>query len=302
MENNITGSGKRKFKDSFTIFLFLLPALFVYGFYNVYGIVMTFYYSFTDWKGISSVKNLVGFKNYITLFNDAQVWHALKNNLLLVFVSIFVQLVFGLILALIINSKIRFMKFFRLVYFMPMLLSTVSTGILWQLMYDPNFGLINATLNYVGLGHLAKSWLGLESTVMPAVLLAVCWQYTPQYMILLRAGMTNIPEEVYEAAKIDGASSWTQFWKITLPLLSGTLKVSAVLSMVGSLKYFDLFWVMTGGGPNGYSELLATYMYKKGITEMNLGYGSAVAAFMFFTSIIFVSVFFYVTRNKSEEA
>jgi raffinose/stachyose/melibiose transport system permease protein len=136
---------------------------------------------------------------------------------------------------------------------------------------------------------------------MFSVLFVICWQYTPQYMILLRAGMTTIPDELYEAATIDGAGRWQQFWAMTLPLLSNTIKTSAVLSIVGSLKYFDLIWIMTGGGPNGYSELMATYMYKKAFAEDRMGYASTVASCMVIISFIVIVIFQFITRSREEQ-
>jgi raffinose/stachyose/melibiose transport system permease protein len=184
---------------------------------------------------------------------------------------------------------------------MPLLLSTAATGILWLLMLDPYTGLFNKVLNTLFPGQ-GLSWLGSEKVVMFSVLFIICWQYTPQYMILLRAGMTNISDDIYEAATIDGASRWKQFWMMTLPLLSGTLKTSAVLSIVGSLKYFDLIWIMTNGGPNGYSELMATYMYKAAFNKEQMGYASAVASCMVVISFIVIVVFQYMTRNREAEA
>lgn len=303
MNGSAKGKKPGQKRDSLaTVSLFLLPALLVYGLYNVYGIVMTFYFSTLEWKGMGpySAAPFAGLSNYVKLMGDSHFWHALRNNLLLVIVSITVQLGVGMILALVIHAKMRGTKFLRTVYFTPMLLSTVATGILWILLYDPYSGLINIWLKKLGI--VGPSWIGNEKTVMFAVLFVICWQYTPQYMILLRAGMTGISEEIYEAATIDGASKWRQFWSITLPLLSGTLKISAVLSIVGSLKYFDLIWIMTGGGPNGYSELMATYMYKKAFTEDSMGYASAIAGSMFIIAMIVVMIFLRMTRNKEEDA
>lgn len=293
---------KNKWLNRLTVTMFLLPALVIYGVYNVYSIIMTLYFSTLEWSGIGPYQNAVniGLQNYQNLLHDSNFWRALQNNLLLVLVSVFVQLTFGMILALIINSKLKGVKALRTVYFMPMLLSTVATGILWQLLLEPYSGLINEVLRKLG-NEKPPAWLGLESTVMFAVLFVVCWQYTPQYMILLRAGMTGIPDEIYEASTIDGASKWTQFWKMTLPLLSGTIKTSAVLSIVGSLKYFDLFWVMTGGGPNGYSELMATYMYKNAFTQDSMGYASSIAGGMFIVSLVVVFIFMFMTRAKKDD-
>jgi len=289
---------KARMKHLLVVLLFLAPALIIYSIFNIYGVVMTFYYSTLKWAGISANSTNVGFANFFRLAGDPMLWHSLGNNLILVVVSIGVQLPFGLIMALLINAKIRGAKFFRTVYFMPMLLSTVATGILWSLIYDPNFGILNAVLDGIGLGILKKGWLGLESTAMAAVLVTICWQYTPMYMILMKAGLTNIPEELYESARIDGAGNWKSFWSITLPLMYETIKISAILSLVGSLKYFDLIYVMTGGGPSGATELMATYMYKKGFVEFDMGYGSSVAAFMFVVALGLTLAVQYATRRR----
>ncbi len=298
-QTGIKTGRKARMKHLLTVFLFLAPALIIYSIFNVFGVVMTFYYSTLKWAGISANAVNIGFANFSRLFGDPLLWHSLENNLVLVVVSIGVQLPFGLIMALLINAKIKGAKFFRTIYFMPMLLSTVATGILWTLIYDPNFGILNAVLDGVGLGAFRKGWLGLESTAMAAVLVTVCWQYTPMYMILMKAGLTNIPEELYESARIDGAGGWKAFWSITLPLMYETIKISAILSLVGSLKYFDLIYVMTGGGPNGATELMATYMYKRGFVEFDMGYASSVAAFMFVVALALTLAVQYATRRRN---
>ena len=285
-----------------TVFLFIFPALLIYSAYTVNGIIRTFYFSTFQWNGIGPVSRGVniGLGNFVNLMKDARFWRAVRNNFTLVIVSIVFQLSFGMILALILNTGRKGTKLFRTVYFMPLLLSTVATGTFWQLIYDPFSGIFNWILKIISPGK-PLSWLGSEQVVMFAVLFVVCWQYTPQYMILLRAGMTGISDELYEAATIDGASRWQQFWFMTLPLLSRTIKTSAVLSIVGSLRYFDLFWVMTEGGPNGYSELMATFMYKKAFKEDRMGYGSAVAACMVIISFIVIAIFRYMTREKEDQ-
>jgi raffinose/stachyose/melibiose transport system permease protein len=282
-----------------TAFLFLLPALLVYGSYTLSGIARTFYYSTLDWTGMRSPAQSagIGFANYARLLKDSAFWHSVGNNFILVIVSIVFQLGIGMILALILNSGHKGVKGLRTIYFMPLLLSTVATGILWLLMMDPYSGLFNGILKLISPNQ-RLSWLGSEKVVMFAVLFVICWQYIPQYMILLRAGMTGISEDIYEAATIDGASKWQQFWSMTLPLLSGTIKTSSVLSIVGSLKYFDLIWIMTLGGPNGYSELMATYMYKKAFNEDRMGYASAAAACMVIISFAVIVIFQIMTRSK----
>ncbi|GHT64085.1 ABC transporter permease [Spirochaetia bacterium] len=300
---SLTQKSRRQLISGVTIFLFLLPALLVYCSYTLNGIIRTFYFSTFQWNGVGPASRAlnIGLGNFVTLMQDGRFWHAVRNNMLLVVVSIVFQLGFGMILALLINTDFKGTKIFRTVYFMPLLLSTVATGTFWQLIYDPFSGIFNGVLKMISPTK-PLSWLGSEEVVMFAVLFVICWQYTPQYMILLRAGMTGIPDELYEAATIDGATRSQQFWTMTLPLLSGTLKTSAVLSIIGSLKYFDLFWIMTLGGPNGYSELMATFMYKKAFNEDRMGYGSAVAACMVIISFIVIAIFRFMTRNKEESA
>ena len=298
----ITQKRKQWFRNGISIFLFLLPALAVYFTYTMAGIVRTFYYSGFNWSGYGPVAQspFVGLGNYARLMKDSGFWHALSNNMLLVVVSIVFQLSLGMILALIINTGYRGVKALRTIYFMPLLLSTVATGTIWLLMFAPYMGLFGWVLKLIS-PNVQLSWLGSEQVVMFAVLFVICWQYTPQYMILLRAGMAGIPVELYEAATIDGASRWQQFWTMTLPLLSGTIKTSAVLSIVGSLKYFDLIWIMTLGGPNGYSELMATYMYKNAFNQDRMGYASTVASCMVMISFVVIAIFRAMTRTKEED-
>jgi raffinose/stachyose/melibiose transport system permease protein len=303
MAFSLTQKTKRDWYNRVTVFIFLFPALLIFCAYTLNGIIRTFYYSGFQWNGVGPASRSVhiGLNNFVTLFKDGIFWHAISNNFLLVVVSIVFQLGFGMILALIINTGYRGTRFFRTIYFMPLLLSTVATGLFWILMFDDYSGIFNWVLKIIS-PNKPLSWLASKEVVMFAVLFVVCWQYTPQYMILLRAGMTSIPEELYEAATIDGATRWQKFWTMTLPLLSGTIKTSSVLSIVGSLKYFDLFWIMTLGGPNGYSELMATYMYKKAFTEERMGYGSAVAVCMFLVSLVVIVVFRFMTRTKEENS
>lgn len=298
MEKSRTVSSKG-WKKTGLVLLFVVPALFFYGTFNLLGIVRTFYYSTMEWKGISANKAFIGMANYAAVAQDAAFWNALKNNIILVVVSTFVQLPGALLLALLLNAKIKGTKIFRTVFFMPMLLSTVATGIMWILFYDPNFGLL---AKLVKMLHLPMSTAFLQgSTALPSILFVICWQFIPFYMIIIKAGLTNVSEELYEAAKIDGANSWKCFINITLPLLMPTLRTSAVLQLVGSLKYFDLFYVMMGGSPNSNTELMATYMYKKGFTEFQMGYASTIAAYMFLICFVFACVFMYATRAKEDK-
>ena len=231
---NQDSASAKKLKKAGLVLLFVLPALFFYGTFNLLGIARTFYYSTMDWKGISANKVFLGLSNYIAVAKDMNFWNALKNNMILVIASMFIQMPGALLLALLINSKLRFTKFFRTVFFMPMLLSTVATGIMWILFYDPNFGLMAKVIRALGLKMSTAFLQG--STAMPAILFVICWQFIPYYMIIFKAGLSNVPEELYEAAKIDGCGTMQIFFYIIAPMSKPSLIVSALLNFIWAWK------------------------------------------------------------------
>ncbi|MRH42771.1 ABC transporter permease subunit [Aquibacillus halophilus] len=294
---NTSTKAMRKRREILTIIGFMAPALIIYGVYVVYSIGMTFYYSLFEWSGIDNNFSFLGLDNYVRLLQDGVFWVSLGNNSLLLGASLLTQLPLGLIMALLLFSPVKGMRLFRSVYFMPFLMSTVAIGILFVFIYDGNFGLLNDLLGMVGLESLQQSWIGKESTAIWAVIATVCWQFAPFYMILFRAAIVGIPEELYEAANIDGAKPLQRFKNITLPLLMPIIITSAILSIIGSLKYFDLIYVMTMGGPNNSTELMATYMYKQTFTNFNMGYGSTVSFSMFIIAFI-VTLFILIGERK----
>lgn len=285
--------------DFFVALLFILPALIIYLFYFILPIPTSAYYSFFQWNGISPTMKFLGFGNWVALFKDQAFWKALTNNITLVIASIVIQLPIGLILGVFVSSKLKGARSLKLIYFLPMLLSAVAIGLTWNFIYEPTFGLLNAFLNLLGLERFATGWLGEEKYALWAVIIAICWQYIPYYMVLFAAALSGIPQELYEAAYIDGASKGQGFLTITLPLLKNTIRIACVLSLTGSLKYFALIFVMTGGGPNHASELLATYMFQQAFTTFRMGYGSAIAVFMFIIS--FVLTILILRKGKRQE-
>ncbi|NTZ19404.1 sugar ABC transporter permease [Paenibacillus sp. JMULE4] len=278
---------KKQFDKRLTICLFLAPALIVYCIYILYPIFGTAQYSFYQWKG-GADKTFIGLQNYTVLFSDPVFWKAFLNNVKIIFTSVFLQIPLGLIMALILFAPIRGKRLFQTIYFMPFLMSTVAIGMLWIFMFDPLNGVVNRLISLFGFEYVA--WLSEEKTAMSAILLVIVWQYAPFYMILFKAAIVGISEDLYEAASIDGASGFERFWHITLPLLMPTIVTSSTLAIVGSLKAFDIFYIMTGGGPNGSTELLGTYMYKQAFIHFDMGYGSAVAFMMFLLAFIAAGV------------
>jgi raffinose/stachyose/melibiose transport system permease protein len=272
--------------DFLTALLFVLPALLIYCFYFIYPIPASAYYSLFRWNGISPRKQYLGLGNWAKLVQDGLFWKSLANNLILVVASIVVQLPMGLALGLLVSSRLRGARLFKLLYFIPMMLSAVAIGITWKFIYEPSYGLLNAALRLVGLGSLTRGWLGEPALALPAVIATICWEFIPFYMVIFAAALAGVSQELLEAAYIDGASPTTTFFRITLPLLRNTVRTAAILSLTGSLKYFGLIYVMTEGGPDHATELLATYMYKQAFTGFSMGYGSTVAVSMFLISFL----------------
>lgn len=286
---------RRQWQDRLVIVGFLLPALLVFSVYVLWPIFNSFYYSTLEWNGISAPVQ-IGLANFQELAGDSAAWAALWHNIVLVVSSLVFQLPIGLALALLLLVPLRGIKVFRTIYFLPLLMSTVAIGILWSFIYNPTFGAVNRVLGALGLDALQRGWLGDPTWALPALIVVISWQFIPFYMILYRSGLTSIPSEVNEAAVVDGASYWSRFWHVTLPLLSGTTRTAVLLSIIGALKYFDLIWIMTGGGPGNSTEVLATYMYSEAFTRSNLGYGSAVAVALFFLALVVTTVVLSRTR------
>jgi raffinose/stachyose/melibiose transport system permease protein len=272
---------------TFTIVLFLTPPLIVYTYLVIVPVVQAVYYSFYKWNGLGPLTNFVGLDNYAKLLSEPVFRNAFSHNLFIAAASVFLQLPFALGLALLIGRRMRGRAFFRVVLFLPFVLSEVVTGVIWSFIYRVDGGLLNTVLIALIPGFKAVSWLGNPNTVMWALFFALSWKYFGIYLILFIAGLQNIPIELEEAARIDGASSGQVTRHIVLPLLGSTTRLCVYLAIVGSIQVFDLVWIMTTGGPVGASDTMATYLYKFGFIRFQLGYGSAVAVIIFLVAFSF---------------
>jgi raffinose/stachyose/melibiose transport system permease protein len=285
-----------------TAILFLAPTVLLLVLFVVWPILESVRLSFTEWTGLGKAQIYVGLRNWARLLQDGVFWKALGNNLILAILSILIQLPFALGLAVLLDKGGQRFRIFKLAYFMPLLISSVAVGFLFKYIYDPNFGMLNAVLNATGLGSLAKSWLGDPSIALYAVLAVICWQFIPFYMLIFQAALASMPGELHDAAVIDGATENQFFWRIVLPMLQGTIRTSAVLSLIGSLRYFDLIYVLTGGGPSGSTELMATYMYKQAFASFNFGYGSTIGVALIVAVLAMSSVVLTLTKRFQTEA
>lgn len=292
-------AGKRQRDIHIAATVFLIPVVLFLIVFIFYPIVDTFITSFYKWNGISVDKTFVGLANWMNLLKDGKFFAGFKNNLIVMFLSVCIQIPLGLLLATLIDFGGKKMTLFKILWFIPLLMSSVAIGFLFTYALATNGGMISSISTFLGGKNI--DLLGNPKTALFTVIGVMAWQFTPFYMVYCMAAYTNISTDIFEAATIDGANKWQYFLKIALPLLTPSLKSAAILSMVGSLKYFDLVYVMTGGGPGTSTELMATYMYKQSFVNFNMGYGSAVAGGMFILiSIISLVTLSVLNKNKEE--
>ncbi|MGL4985765.1 MAG: carbohydrate ABC transporter permease [Treponemataceae bacterium] len=272
--NNVNDIRKRE-TLSISI-VFLMPAFFFLTVFVFYPIFDSFYLSLFEWNGIDPTKLFVGLQNWTTLLSDVRFWRSLMNNIVVLVLSIAIQLPIAMLIALLLDYAGRKWSFLRSIYFLPMLMSSVAIGFLFRYVYDPQFGLLNAFFQLFGQEKFIDL-LGSSKYALFSVIAVICWQFIPFYIILFVASISSVSADIFEAAKIDGATYKKYALTIAVPCMKSTVKSSIILSMVGSLKYFDLIYVMTEGGPNGATELMATYMYKNTFLSLKLGYGATIA-------------------------
>ncbi|WP_394923308.1 carbohydrate ABC transporter permease [uncultured Robinsoniella sp.] len=281
------------------VVFFIFPALFLFITIIIVPIVMSVGYSFQEWDGIGE-KIFAGFDNYRELFltNSDGFWRAVKNSLIFAAGSVFIQLPISLILALVLARGVKGERFYVSVYFIPVLISTVVIGQLWMKIYNPQYGLLNTLLVSLGLEKWTGNWLGDTKTVIFAVIIPVLWQYIGYHMLLMYASIRSISGEIFEAARIDGASAFQTAVRITIPLMKPIIKVCVTFAVVGSLKNFDLVYVMTGGGPAGASQLPSTLMVETIFSRNMYGYGSSMAIFIILECFLFAFLIRKAFRNE----
>ena len=276
-------------KQNKSLFLFIIPGLIFYLIFFLYPTASALFYSFTDWDGLTAEYNFVGVENYVNIFtNDSIFMKALTNNVKFMFVVVILQTVFSLLFAMFLIKNTRTNVFLRALYFFPTILSSVSVAFIWSFMYDPNLGLINTFLTGINLDFLAMNWLGDQDIAIYSIALVQVWFHTGQMLIVFVAGLQAIPQEMYEVAKMEGASRWQMFRKVTWPLVAPAATIAVAYTTIQSFKAFDLIFAMTQGGPNYSTEILATLIYSTAFRGFKFGYASA-------ESIIFMIVIGLIT-------
>ena len=264
-------------------YIYLLPAVAMIAVFVYYPVIDNVYNSFFDWSVFTVERNFVGLRWYKELFQDDIFWICLKNNTLYALVSLVGQVFFGLVVASVLESKTfrRRSGFFRTVYFLPSVMSFIVVGLLWYLIYNPIVGPFNKVLALLGFDTATLDVLGDSRFSIYGVMFASQWIYFGYMAMLLIVGLQKIPQELYEAAQIDGANAVDSFFHITIPNLKEMILVDCIICVVGSFKLFDEVYIMTSGGPGNSSEVLSTYLYRTAFHGNQMGYASAIAIALF---------------------
>jgi len=287
-----------KKQEALTAWLFILPALiglavFIYG-----ALVYSLYISFTKWDLLTPAK-WIGFGNYLNIFKDETLLQCFYNTLYFVVFIVPLGIITAMAMAMILNNKVKYLTFFRAAYYMPSITSTIAIGMVWLWIFNPDQGVLNSLLVILGIGDPPR-WL--ESTVWarPALSIMRLWQVSGYYMIFYLAGLQNIPISLYEAADIDGASSWQKTRYITIPLLSNTTFFVSIMLIIEVFNLFEAIYIMTEGRPGGTTNTILYYIYTEAFRSYRMGWSSAVAWVLFIILFMFTLILFIIRRKKEE--
>jgi raffinose/stachyose/melibiose transport system permease protein len=288
-------------RSRLSVLVFLIPPLLVYGIAVLLPIMQSLFLSFFSWDGISPMQ-FVGVANYVRMITgDSVFWHAFGNALGYLAICLILQLGGALVVASLLTSFRRGREVIKTLYLLPAVISTVAIAFLFERIYsfEPE-GLLNQVLGWVGLGGLERPWLSDIHTVLVADSIPEGWRFTGLYMLIIYAALLAVPQELEEAARIDGASRWTIFAKIRFPYIRPVWITTMIMAATYSLRGFDIPYLMTNGGPGQSSELLTTYMYKTAFTSTDYGYASTISVFIVVECLVAVGLIFLAFRRKAD--
>lgn len=280
-----------------TFWIFLLPAMILIVVFLIYPLGKTFYYSFTDWKNFSVKMNFIGLKNYKRLFSDPVIRVSLRNTFIMMAGVILFQVVLSLILALMVSDTKHGFKFFRAVYFIPILISATAIGLMFRLIYGYEYGLLNMVREWFGAEPVV--WITKESSIY-LVSIPTMWQYVGFYFVVFLTGMTKIPVDIMDSAILDGITPFQKAVYITIPMIRDVIASAVILVISGCFKVFDMVYVITGGGPMNSSELLSTYMYSNAFRNYNGAYASAISIVMIVMGVVLSAIVGRVISPKDD--
>lgn len=289
--NRSSGAYRRAFRRNLSGWLFASPWIIGFILWTVGPMLASLVMAFTNWDLITEPK-FVGAQNFTTMLADNLVWKSLQVTTVFAVVSVPLQIILGLGLALLLNSDIRFLRFYRTAFYLPSVLSGVAVALLWRWLFSTEFGLFNAMLASIGIR--GPSWLGDPQWALPSLILMSLWGVGAGTIIYL-AGLQGIPTDLYEAAEVDGASSWVRFWNITLPMMTPVLFFTLVTGFIAALQVFTQAFIMTSGGPNNATLFYLLYLYRNAFEYFRMGYASALAWVLF----IYILVLTLVLQRSS---
>lgn len=281
------------FNETFWGYIFLLPIIIGFIFFTVFPVIISLYYSFTDYDGITK-PTFTGLTNYTTLFQEKDFKNSLFNSLYFTLGTVPIGAFLSLSIAVLLNCKIKFMKVYRSAFFIPVIVSLVSTAMVWQWMYSTDYGIINGVLGKLGLYQPA--WLSSKQWAMPSVIIMSVWKNLGFNVVIFLAGVQGISISLYEAAEIDGANIFQKFAHITIPLIKPTMVFVLIMSMIGALQTFDQIYIMTNGGPNNATQVIAHLIYMNAFQFFKQGYASAMAYVLFI--IMFIASIFQLRLSE----
>jgi multiple sugar transport system permease protein len=281
--------------------LFLAPVVLVFALYVIAPIFQSIAISFYDWDGLGD-KKFIGFDNYVELWSDPDFWVSLKNNLIWFF-GFLLSVPAGLFMALFLNQKVFGIRLVKSMFFFPFVISQVVIGLIFTWFYNPSFGLVGDVLKFFGFN--AVSILSDERLVTYGIVVAGIYPQIAYTMILYLTGLNNLRPDLIEAGRLEGAKGWSLLWHVILPQLRPATFIAVVVTIIGSLRSFDMISIMTSGGPYGQSRVLAYYMYEKALSEYGyrMGYGTAIATVLFLITLVYILFFiFRIYRQEKELA
>lgn len=293
---------KESFKKGFAIFIFLLPGLLLFVSILIAPIAVSVYRSMYDWNGFSE-GTFIGFNNYIELFTNGSIkfMTGLKNSLILAFFSVFVQLPFALLLALLLGRRESLKeRIYLSIFFMPVLISTVVIGQLWLKIYNPDYGLLNRFLDAVNMGNLKHVWVGDVKTALGSIIVPTVWQYVGYHMLLMYAGVKGVDTDLREAAMLDGATKWQVDRYVVIPIIKPIIRVSVIFAVTGSLKTYDLVRILTEGGPFQSTEVPSTLLENMLFLRNRYGMGSTISVMLIILCFAFALLISAAFREKED--
>ncbi len=290
---------KRSINNKIIPYLFLALPLTIYFTWVIGPMFFSFYLSLTNWDGFSEPV-FIWFENFVKLFRDPVFFISLKNNLIWIIAYITIPVILGLFIAMALNKRIPGGNLIKVSFYSPMVLSLVVCGLIWSWMYHPAYGLLNMVLRNIGLENFAKGWLSDPDLVLGAIIVVAIWRQVGYVMILYLAGLKSVDPNLVDASRVDGASRIQTFWYVIMPQLAPITIIVIVISIIDSLRAFDLVAVMTRGGPYNSSSVLANFMYIEAFNNYKMGYGASIAVILFLISLVFIVIYLrFITKEES---